>query len=293
MTFHKSKRDQFITSGRRLVDETINSFTEYFELLYNIIKSNGKLKLQLEQRDRKKSDSQRGPAKSRYEDRRRYMTDERRTSRSCVYHDDHNHDRGYKLSRNSGHKRDKPEWKAPLEFSGKPCHIHGNKAKHTYVECGDNPKNFKSSSGNRNNNNNRKCSHDAHYHDKHYLSSNDESPDDHRTPEPSDDGMKSSASSGNSNATKKSTMLILVKYLKRKRKVRVVQRSASRQKNFWNKKPSHSAKHVTLSLLQDELEVDKSPMEIEKNLMTSRIRSYSTNDAPCRWNLGKLYQSQV
>jgi hypothetical protein len=44
--------------------------------------------------------------------------------------------------------------------------------------------------------------------------------------------MKSSASSGNSNATKKSIMLILVKYLKRKRKVRVVQRSASRQKNF-------------------------------------------------------------
>jgi hypothetical protein len=44
--------------------------------------------------------------------------------------------------------------------------------------------------------------------------------------------MKSSASSGNSNATKKSTMLILVKYLKRKRKVRVVQRSTSCQKNF-------------------------------------------------------------
>jgi hypothetical protein len=33
MTFHKSERDQFITSGRRLADETIESVTEYFELL--------------------------------------------------------------------------------------------------------------------------------------------------------------------------------------------------------------------------------------------------------------------
>ncbi len=49
MTFHKSERNQFITSGRRLVDETIESVTEYFELLYNIEMSNGKLKLQLEQ----------------------------------------------------------------------------------------------------------------------------------------------------------------------------------------------------------------------------------------------------
>ena len=128
------------------------------------------------------------------------MTDKCRTSRSRVYHDDHNRDRGYKLSRDSGHKCNKPERKAPPEFSGKPCHVHGNKAKHTYEECSNNPKNCKSSSSNRNDNNNRKCSHDAHYHDKCYLSSNDESPDDHHTPKPSDDGMKSSASSGNSKA---------------------------------------------------------------------------------------------
>ncbi len=54
MTFHKSERDQFITSGRRLVDETIESVTEYFESLYNIKKSSGKLQKQLEQRDHKK-----------------------------------------------------------------------------------------------------------------------------------------------------------------------------------------------------------------------------------------------
>ena len=125
------------------------------------------------------------------------MTDECRTSRSHVYHDDHNRDRGYKLSRDSGHKRKKPERKALPEFSGKPCHVHGDKAKHTYEECRDNPKNRKSSSGNRNDNNNRKRSHDAHHHhDKRYLSSQDESPDNNQMPEPSNDEVtKLSASS--------------------------------------------------------------------------------------------------
>jgi len=85
MTFHKSERDQFIMSGRRLVDESIESVTEYFELLYNIKKSNGKLKLQLEQRDCKKSEAQRGMVKNRYDDKMRNMADERRTS--------HNRDR--------------------------------------------------------------------------------------------------------------------------------------------------------------------------------------------------------
>ena len=77
--------------------------------------------------------------------------------------------------------------KAPPEFSGKPCRVHGDKAKHTYEECRDNPKNRKPSSGNRDDNNNKKRHHDAHYHEERYLSSQDESPDDHRTPEPSDD----------------------------------------------------------------------------------------------------------
>ena len=107
----------------------IESVTEYFKLLYNIKKSNGKLKLQLEQRDRKKYDAQRGAAKNRYDNKMRKMADERRTSRSRDYCDDHNHDRGYKLSRDRDYKCDKSEQKAPPEFSGKPCHVHGDKAK--------------------------------------------------------------------------------------------------------------------------------------------------------------------
>ncbi len=216
MTFHKSERDQFVTSGRRLVDETIESVTEYFESLYNIKKSNGKLKLQLEQRDRKKYEAQRGAAKNRYDDK----------MRNSNYRDDRNHDRGYKTSRDNDYKRNKSERKAPPEFSGKPCHVHGDKAKHTYEECHDNPKNRKSSSGNRDDDNNRKRNHYVHYHDKRYLSSQDEYPDDHRAPEPSDDEKtKSSASSEVGQRDEENYHVDTGKIPRKKRKVGVVQRS--------------------------------------------------------------------
>jgi hypothetical protein len=148
-------------SGRQLINETIESITEHFELLYNIKKSNGKLKLQLEQLDRKKSEAQRGTVKNRYGDKMRNMADKRRTSRSRNYRDGRYRDRGHKLSRDSDYKHDKSERKAPPEFSGKPCYVHGDKAKHTYEECHDNPKNRKPSSGNHDDNNNRKRNHDT------------------------------------------------------------------------------------------------------------------------------------
>ena len=140
MTFHKSERDQFVISGRRLVDKTIESITEYFESLYNIKKSSGKLQKQLEQQDQKKYEAQRGSTKSRYDNKMRNMANERRTSRSCNYCDDRNRDRGYKTSHDSDHKHNKSERKAPPEFLGKPCHVHGDKAKHTYEECRITPK---------------------------------------------------------------------------------------------------------------------------------------------------------
>jgi hypothetical protein len=264
MTFHKSERDQFVTSGRRLVDETIESVMEYFESLYNIKKRNGKLKLQLKQRDRKKFEAQRGIVKHKYDDKVRNMADERRTSRSRNYRDDRNRNRGYKTSRDSDYKRNKFERKAPPEFSGKPCHIHGNKAKHTYEECHDNPKIRKSSSGNCDDNSNRKRNHDMHYHNKRYLSSQDESLDNHHTPEPSDDeGTKSSPSSKVGQRDEENYHVDTGKIPRKKRNVGV-QRSASRKKDLRNGKPSHSTKHVTPSLLQDELDEDENLMEIEK-----------------------------
>jgi len=152
MTFHKSERNQFIMSGRRLAEETIESITEYFESLYNVKKISGKIQKQLEQQDHKR-DEARGSIKSRYDDKMRNMADEPRTSRSRNYCDDRNRDRGYKTSRDNEHKRDKSKWKALPEFAGIPCHVHGDKARHTYEECHDNPKNRKSSGSNRDDNN--------------------------------------------------------------------------------------------------------------------------------------------
>jgi len=265
MTFHKSERNQFITFGRRLVDEMIESVTEYFESLYNIKMSSGKLKIQLEQQDRKKYEAQRGSTKNRYDDKMRNMADKRRTSRSHSYCVDRNHDHGYKTSRDSDHKRDKSERKAPPEFTGKPCHVHGDKSKHTYEECRNNPKNRKSSGSNCNDNN-RKHSYDAHHHDERYLSSQDESLDEHRTPEPSDDkGAKLSASSGDSQRDVENYHVDTGKVPRKKRKVGVAQRSASR-KNLRNEKPSHSTKHVTHSLLQDELDKDTTREKIADDI---------------------------
>jgi len=157
------------------------------------------------------------------------MANERRTSRSRNYCNDRNRDRGYKTSRDSNHKRNKSEWKAPPEFTDKPCHFHGDKAKHTYEECRDNPKNHKSS-GSNHDDNNRKHIHDAHHHDERYLSSQDESPDEHRTLEPSDDeGAKSSASSRDSQRDEENYHVDTGKVPQKKRKVGVAQRSASRK----------------------------------------------------------------
>jgi len=264
MTFHKSERDQFIMSGRRLAEETIESVTEYFESLYNVKKSSGKLQKQLEQRDHKK-DGARGSIKSRYDDKMRNMADERRTSRSHNYRDDRNRDRGYKTSRDSEHKRDKSERKALPEFTGKSCHVHGNKAKHTYEECRDNPKNHKSSGSNRDDNN-RKRSHNAyHHHDERYLSSQDESPEEHRTPKPSDDEGELSASSGESQREEENYHVDTGKVPRKKRKVGVARRSATR-KNNRNEKPSHSTKHVTDSLLQDELDATTHEKQIANDV---------------------------
>jgi hypothetical protein len=55
MNFHKSDCNQYVV-GRRLINEMPESVTEYFKSLFNIKKNSGKLKLQLEQRNRKASE---------------------------------------------------------------------------------------------------------------------------------------------------------------------------------------------------------------------------------------------
>ncbi len=86
-------------------------------------------------------------------------------------------------------------------------------------------------------------------------------------PEPSNnEGAKSSTSSGDSQHNEENYHVDTGKVPRKKRKVGVAQRSASR-KNLQNEKPSHSTKHVTHSLLQDELDKDTTREEIADDTM--------------------------
>jgi len=255
MTFHKSERDQFITLGRRLIDETIESVTEYFESLYNIKKSNGKLKLQLKQRDRTKYDAQRGATKNRYDDKMRNMADERRTSRSRDYRDDRNRDRGYK-----DYKRDKSERKAPPEFTGNLATSMTTRPNTPTRSAATTPKiasravaiatttTTKSATMTRTIMTNATLVAKTSLRTTITCQSRATMMEQNRA-----------QTAKTASATKKITMshVDTSKIPRKKRKVGVVQRS------FRNEKPSHSAKHVTPSLLKNEL--DESSKEIEKS----------------------------
>jgi hypothetical protein len=75
------------------------------------------------------------------------------------------------------------------------------------------------------------------------------------TPSPD---KKTSANSGDDERDEENYHVDTGKILQKKRKVNVA------QKDFRREKPSHSAKNVTLSLLQDELDENESSMEVEK-----------------------------
>ena len=85
-------------------------------------------------------------------------------------------------------------------------------------------------------------------------------------PEPSDDdGGKSSASSRDSQRDEENYHVDTGKVPRKKRKVSVARRSASR-KNLRNEKPSHSAKCVTESLLQDEFSATTHAKQIDDDV---------------------------
>jgi hypothetical protein len=49
MSFHCSDRSEYVRSGRKLVDETLNSLAEYFEAIFNARLSDGSLQLKREE----------------------------------------------------------------------------------------------------------------------------------------------------------------------------------------------------------------------------------------------------
>jgi len=84
-------------------------------------------------------------------------------------------------------------------------------------------------------------------------------------PKPSDDEGELSASSGESHRDEGNYHVDTGKVPRKKRKVDVPRRSATR-KNPRNEKPSHSTKHVTDSLLQDELDTTTHEKQISDDV---------------------------
>jgi hypothetical protein len=184
-SFHKSDRSEYVRRRRRLCDETLTTFAQYFESIHNARVGNGLLQ-------RKREDQIRQAARreyhhelqSRYHDKLKHIVD-KRVRGNGQSNRDNNLTRDYKSrdrhffyrdQRKMDDKNRRGDRKTPPEGSTKkPCHVHGPDSKHSFSECHANPRNQRSAS---NNNNYSKRVHNSHYQDDRHRSSNDESRED-------------------------------------------------------------------------------------------------------------------
>jgi hypothetical protein len=178
MSFHCSNHVEYIRSGRKLSNETIQTLAKYFESIFLGRLSNGsiqrkhdeqlcaaakrELRHELEERYRIKlkrlSESQEHYASRKYRGERvsrpTFYSDRRHLEARCS---------GYRDSRQD--RQDCQDCKAPLKDGKfkKPCHLHGVNSMHSYDEYRLNPKN--QVCNNNINNYIKKQAHDVHYHD--------------------------------------------------------------------------------------------------------------------------------
>jgi Zn-finger protein len=201
MTFHKTDRAEYVRSGRKLRDETLQTLAEYFESIYDTRQNDGHYRrMQVEKVRSDAKREMRHELEQRYARKLKRFASERRTEKPYAMRgrggNDHNRrseygrreidnrDRRYNDKRNDKRSDDK---KSPPEREKgfKPCHMHGERSNHSFAECRLNPLNQAGSNPRANNNGKR--AHDAHYqHDKRYASSDDESRGNLSTPMPSD-----------------------------------------------------------------------------------------------------------
>ena len=142
-SFHKEDRAEYVKSGQKLAKESIESLVEYFGTIYETQVINGELDRKREALVRASENRRvRRELRERYVRKLDYYADKRRTSRSRDQHRERrerrnkSHERGdYKGGNRQNDKRDY-EGK-----SFKPCHVHGEQAKHSYDDCRTNPKN--------------------------------------------------------------------------------------------------------------------------------------------------------
>jgi hypothetical protein len=209
MTFHRSDRAEYVRSGRKLRKESLKLLAEYFETIYDSRLS--KSLVPRRQLDKIQADAKREmrhELQERYDRKLRHFLEKRRTERSRSVRRDNGrrrHDYG-KRRKDKQRPYDARDKKGPPpreDTCFKPCHVHGEYAKHSYEECRTNPLNRVNKKRNDNNNKPARPRHKSHYqHDACHASSNDESRGSHHTPMPSDGEVASAMSNGSSKSTK-------------------------------------------------------------------------------------------
>jgi hypothetical protein len=169
MTFHRSDRVDYLSSGRKLCNETLASLAAYFESGFDARVADGTIrKLRDEQVCMKARNEYRHELQARYHNKLKRLANNRRCKHSWRRNHYGSNHSGKSCEWATHHER-KPDARdygnrkrAHEQAAKKPCHVHGPKAKHSYNKCHTNPKNQRSA----NNNNYNKRAHDAHYNDK-------------------------------------------------------------------------------------------------------------------------------
>jgi hypothetical protein len=201
MSFPQEDRAKYVESGRRLIEETLESLAGYFENIYNSQVADGSLhkkrKRQIKQcirRDMRHELHKGFDEKVHHTTEQRYGGDnrcnrwpERFQCPNFKWQDNGNSNRCDTYNKHNKKQDDK----IPAEHNKKafkPCSVHGPKSKHTSEECHKNPWNAKHRPYDR------KHLHEAHHNDVRYTSKEDESRSSTDAPAPSEDPV--SASSG-------------------------------------------------------------------------------------------------
>ncbi len=185
MLFHCSDHAEYVRSGRKLNNKTLQTLVEYFESIFLAQFGNGLIQ-------RKHDDQLHAAAKRKLcrelEERYRHKLKKlaarwdcyssskyqgKHVSRPIFFGNCCRPEACHSSYRNSHQDyQDCQDRKAPPKDGKlkKPCHLHGSISKHSYNECRQNPRNQV-----RNNNNNyvKKQAHNVHYHDGHHPGSKD------------------------------------------------------------------------------------------------------------------------
>jgi hypothetical protein len=197
MTFHKSDHMEYMRSGRKLSNKTLQTIAEYFQLIHETRENDGSLmRHQIKKIWAEAKRKLRHKLEEGYAHKKHLLSNQCRSYRSyhqrggghyCCQHGQH---KQRKLHNNSSHSDDKCDnRKSPPKHKDKdfkPCCIHGKLAKHSYEECHGIRNCMQTIAFKQLRANNIKHKHNSHYNNNCYTISNDESRRSAHTHMPSD-----------------------------------------------------------------------------------------------------------